>query len=71
MKKSELKHLIKEEVQKVLTEGKTVKIGPGKNLKLKTTPRGVEITREGLDGLPVENITIFNEELADFINFFK
>lgn len=44
-------------------------IGPGKNLKLKTTSRGVEITREGINGLPVEYITIFKSELVDFKNF--
>ena len=72
MKAQELKQLIKEEIEKVLTEGKTVTIGPGKNLKLKLTSKGLEITREDYNGgMVAEEFTIFKNELADFIKFIK
>lgn len=72
MKAQELKQLIKEEIEKVLTEGKTVTIGPGKNLKLKLTSKGLEITREDYNGgMVAEEVTIFKNELADFIKFIK
>lgn len=72
MKAPEFRKLIREEVKNVLTEGKTVTIGPGKNLKLKLTSKGLEITREDYNGgMVAEEVTIFKNELADFIKFIK
>ena len=69
MKKSELKQIIKEEVEKTLKEA-TVKLGRAKNLKLKSDKNGVEITRTDYnDGRISSQIYIFKDEIPDIIAF--
>ena len=70
MKKSELKQIIKEEVEKTLKEA-TVKLGRAKNLKLKSDKNGIEITRTDSNdmGRVASQIYIFKDEIPDMIAF--
>jgi hypothetical protein len=69
MKKSELKQLIIEEIEKTLDEA-TAKIGRAKNLRLKTDKNSVEISRiDYNDGRISSQIYIFKDEIPDLINF--
>ena len=69
MKASELKQIIKEEIEKTLEEA-TAKIGRAKNLKLDSKKDGVQISRiDYNDGRISSQIYIFKDEIPDLINF--
>lgn len=69
MKKSELKNIIREEIEKTLEEA-TATIGRAKNVKLKGDKKGVQISRiDYNDGRISSQIYIFKDEIPDLINF--
>jgi hypothetical protein len=69
MKKSELKQIIIEEIEKTLDEA-TATIGRAKNVKLKGDKKGVEISRiDYNDGRISSRFYIFKDEIPDLINF--
>jgi hypothetical protein len=70
MKKSELKQLIKEELEKTLDET-TVKLGSDKTFILKSDKKGVQLTRvDPNDGFRIHSqMYIFKHEIPDVINF--
>jgi hypothetical protein len=70
MKKSELKQIIKEEVEKTLNEA-TVKIGPYKNFILKSDKNGVQLMRQDPNDMGRVNsqVYIFKDEIPDVIAF--
>jgi hypothetical protein len=70
MKKSELKQIIKEEVEKTLNEA-TIKLGPNKTVILKSDKKGVWITKlDSNDGYRVHSqMYIFKDEIPDVIAF--
>ena len=70
MKRSELKQLIKEELEKTLDET-TVKLGSDKTFILKSDKRGVQLTKvDPNNGFQAHSeMYIFKHEIPDVINF--